>query len=224
MSQPLICFKGVTKRFADGTQALRRIDLTIEAGECVILNGISGSGKSTLLGLLATLERPTEGLITLEGIPISKLPQMALERVRQKTIGMVFQDFGLITHMRVYENVMAPLIPMGLSAKSVDRLVQQAMHRANISHKASTITALLSGGEKQRCAIARALVNTPKVLLCDEPTANLDLENAQAFIDLLHNLQAEGVTLLIATHDPLFAQMMPKARIVTIANGTIEEP
>ena len=223
MNQPVIVLEDVSKVFDNGTKALDGIDLRIDAGETVILNGISGSGKTTLVGLIAALDRPTHGLVEVAGLKISKLPQVALDRFRQRGVGVVFQDFGLIEYLSVFENVVAPLIPLNLDKKLAEKRVREAMQQANISHKADTKVSLLSGGEKQRCAIARALVNEPKVLICDEPTANLDLENSKVFIAMITDLRDKGYTVIISTHDPVFAEMMHDIRIVTLSDGNIKE-
>ncbi len=220
--KPIVLLQKVAKIFDDGTKALDSIDLEIFENEIVILSGISGSGKTTLIGLIAGLERPSEGLVEVDGVKVSKLPQIELDNFRQKSVGVVFQDFGLIDYMSVYENILAPLIPLNLEKNEATIRVQKAMQEANIAHKANTQVAYLSGGEKQRCAIARAIVNQPKIVICDEPTANLDLENSRQFIAMLKELKGNGHTIIIATHDPIFEELMPNARKVIIANAKIE--
>ncbi len=219
----IVLLKGVSKVFEDGTKALDSIDLEIFENEIVILSGISGSGKTTLIGLIAGLDRPSEGLVKVDNLMISKLPQIELDNFRQKSVGVVFQDFGLIDYMSVYENILAPLIPLNLKKDEAKKRVKEAMEQANISHKADTKVSYLSGGEKQRCAIARAIVNHPKIIICDEPTANLDLKNSEQFIKLLNELNSKGHTIIIATHDSIFEKLMPNAIKITISNAKIEK-
>ena len=222
MKKPIVTLKDVSKIFDNGTKALDNINLQIFKNETIILSGVSGSGKTTLIGLIAGLDRPTEGLVEVDGVKISKLPQIELDSFRQKSVGVIFQDFGLIEYLTVYENIIASLIPLRLERDIAERRVQEAMREANISHKANSRVYHLSGGEKQRCAIARAVVNRPNIVICDEPTANLDLENSKQFIKLLNGLKSKGHTLIIATHDPIFERLMPNIRKITISNGKIE--
>ena len=223
MKKAIILLKKVSKVFDDGTKALDCINLEIFENDIVVLSGVSGSGKTTLIGLIAGLERPTEGLIEVDGLKISKLPQMGLDSFRKKSIGIIFQDFGLIDYLTVYENILASLIPLNLEKYVAEKRVFEAMQQANIAHKADTKVSLLSGGEKQRCAIARAIVNKPKIILCDEPTANLDLENSKQFIQMLTDLRTKGHTIIIATHDPIFEKLMTDIKRVIIANAKIEK-
>lgn len=223
MKKAMVILKDVSKIFNDGSTALDSIDLEIFENEIVIFSGVSGSGKTTLLGLISGLDRATRGLVEVDNLKISKLPQIELDSFRQKSIGVIFQDFGLIEYLTVHENILAPLIPLKLEKEVANRRVEEAMREANISHKADLRVSLLSGGEKQRCAIARAIVNRPKIVLCDEPTANLDLANSKQFIEMLTNLKAKGHTIIIATHDPIFENSIRDIRKVTLSNGKIEK-
>lgn len=200
---------------------LKDINLEINQGECVILKGVSGSGKTTLLSLIAGLDKPSAGKVLIEGEPISKLPDLFASELRAKKIGMIFQHFNLFEHLNVNENVTLPLIPSGLKMKEIHEKVENALKVANIIHKHETIASRLSGGEKQRTAIARALVADPNIILCDEPTANLDRENSLLFIDILHQLHDMGKTIVIATHDPLFEDLAFKSTVVPMADGKI---
>lgn len=203
------------------SKILKNISLHIEQGECVILKGVSGSGKTTLLSLIAGLDRPSEGKIFIEQEPISKLPDFFASKLRAKKIGMIFQHFNLFEHLSVKENVTIPLIPSGLSMKEIDKKVEIALSLANISHKKNLTASRLSGGEKQRTAIARALVANPDIVLCDEPTANLDKENSLLFIKTVEQLHKLGKTIVIATHDPLFEHLNFKSRLVPMVDGQI---
>jgi putative ABC transport system ATP-binding protein len=197
------------------------INLTIQQGECVILKGISGSGKTTLLSLIAGLDKPSAGKVLIEGEPISKLPDLFASELRAKKIGMIFQHFNLFEHLSVSENVTLPLIPSGLKMKEIHEKVEKALKLANIFHKQDITASRLSGGEKQRTAIARALVGDPNIILCDEPTANLDRENSLSFIKMLKTLHHMGKTIVIATHDPLFDDLGFKNTIVPMVDGKI---
>ncbi len=203
--------------------ALRDVGLTVAGGECVILSGVSGSGKSTLLSIIAALEKPTSGKVIVGGEAIAKLPDLHASHYRSKSIGFVFQHFGLLESLSVEENVTAPLANRRLGRADIAARVQRAMEHASILHKAKSPVRELSGGEKQRCAIARALVNEPGIIICDEPTANLDTANSRKFIELLSSIHAEGKTILIATHDPIFDTLPFPHRIVRMEHGRIVE-
>ncbi len=206
---------------AHALAALKHIDLRIGSDELVLLEGVSGSGKSTLLSLFGALLKPTSGRLVVEGREIAKLPDYHASRFRAQTIGFIFQAFNLFESLSVEENVAVPLVPQGFSTREISKKTAKAMDLARISHKKAAIARTLSGGEKQRCAIARALVNDPKLILCDEPTANLDRANARAFIETIRRLYELDKTIVIATHDPIFREAFPEARVVRIENGEI---
>lgn len=200
---------------------LKDINLQINKGECVVLKGVSGSGKTTLLSLIAGLDKPTSGKVLIDGEPISKLPDLFVSELRAKKIGMIFQHFNLFEHLSVNENVTIPLIPSGMSIYDIHEKVDDALHLANIIHKKESIASRLSGGEKQRTAIARALVANPDIILCDEPTANLDKQNSLIFIDILTELHKMGKTIVIATHDPLFEHLDFETTVIPMEDGKI---
>ncbi|MCO4845165.1 MAG: ABC transporter ATP-binding protein [Sulfurovum sp.] len=200
---------------------LKEINLNICEGECVVLKGVSGSGKTTLLSLIAGLDKPSSGKVLIEGEPISKLPDLFASELRAKKIGMIFQHFNLFEHLSVNENVTIALIPSGLKMKEIHEKVAEALKVANIIHKKETLASRLSGGEKQRTAIARALVADPNIILCDEPTANLDRDNSLLFIDILEKLHRMGKTIVIATHDPLFDSLSFESTIIPMVDGKI---
>jgi putative ABC transport system ATP-binding protein len=202
-------------------KVLQDINLTIIQGECVVLKGISGSGKTTLLSLMAGLDKPSSGKVLIEGEPISKLPDIFASKLRATKIGMIFQHFNLLEHLSVNENVMLPLIPTGLKMKEIQSRVTHALSLANISHKEATLASRLSGGEKQRTAIARALVANPDIIHCDEPTANLDRDNSLLFIEILKELHNMGKTIVVATHDPLFDSLDFKNSVIPMVDGKI---
>jgi len=200
---------------------LKDITLSVAQGECVVLKGVSGSGKTTLLSIMAGLDRPTSGKIIVDTEPIAKLPDRQLSAFRAKKIGMIFQHFNLMEHLSAAENVMIPLIPMQLTQDEVEQRTAAALSLANIAHKAEQSTARLSGGEKQRVAIARALVADPAVILCDEPTANLDRANSLKFIEIIAQLHTLGKTIVVATHDPLFEGLDFPHRVVPMEDGAV---
>lgn len=203
--------------------ALKDINLKINSNSCVILKGISGSGKSTLLSILATLSKPTNGEIIIDGESIAKLPDIHASNFRANKIGFIFQSYNLFNELNVYQNVSIPLVPLNLSNKQLDEKTSKALKIANISHKKDELVYNLSGGEKQRCAIARALVNNPDIILCDEPTANLDLENSIKFIEALRSLKKLNKTIIVATHDPIFDDLDFVDEVINIADGKICE-
>jgi len=224
----MIHLKGINKIHSEGGpaefQSLYDITFDVQEGELIILNGVSGSGKSTLLSILGALQKPSSGDIEVDGSRIAKLPDLHASAFRARTIGFIFQNFNLFDEFNVAENVALPLIPTGMSQKEIDTNVARAMVVANIDHKAGQSVRDLSGGEKQRAAIARALVNDAKIILCDEPTANLDRENALAFMEILKDLKSLGKTIVIATHDPLFADLPVVDRVLEIEAGRIAGP
>jgi len=200
---------------------LKDINLDIDKGECVVLQGVSGSGKTTLLSLIAGLDKPTSGKVLIENEPISKLPDLFASELRAKKIGLIFQHFNLFEHLSVNENVTIPLIPSGMKINDIHEKVDMALELANIAHKKENLASRLSGGEKQRTAIARALVADPDIILCDEPTANLDRKNSLLFIDILKELHSMGKTIVIATHDPLFDDLDFKSTLVPMVDGKV---
>lgn len=222
----MIVIENLNKHFRSGeslSRVLKEINLEIKRGECIVLKGVSGSGKTTLLSIMAGLDRPSSGKILVDGESISKLPDLHISRFRAQKIGMIFQHFNLFDHLTAAENVMIPLVPSGLNMDEVKRKVQESLKLANISHKSQSTAGRLSGGEKQRVAIARALVSSPAIILCDEPTANLDRDNSLKFIDILSQLHDMGKTIIVATHDPLFESLPFDGRIVPIEDGLLVE-
>ena len=220
----MIKIENVSKIFyheGNETTVLNQINLHIKKGECIVLKGVSGSGKTTLLSLMAGFDKPSFGKVLIDNEAISKLPDRFASALRAKTIGMIFQNFNLFEHLSVKENVTIPLIPSGLSMKEINQKVEIALKLANISHKKNLTASRLSGGEKQRTAIARALVAEPQIILCDEPTANLDKENSLLFINIIEALHKLGKTIVIATHDPLFENLNFQNRIIPMLDGQI---
>ena len=203
--------------------ALKNINIQIETSSCVILKGVSGSGKSTLLSILGTLSKPSSGDIIVNDDSIAKLPDLHASSYRAKNLGFIFQSYNLFNELDVAQNVSIPLIPLGFTQKQIDEKVMIALGLANIEHKKNETVSNLSGGEKQRTAIARALVNNPDIILCDEPTANLDTDNSLKFIAAMKRLKALNKTIIIATHDPIFDNLDFVDAIINIKNGEIIE-
>ena len=221
----MVNIENVNKIFNEGTpqafEALKSIDLKVSKGETMILMGVSGSGKSTLLSLIAALDKPSSGKIVVEGELISKLPDLHASAYRAQSIGFIFQHFNLLEALSVEENVIAPLINSGLAIATIKEMAAKSMQSAAISHKALQQVKELSGGEKQRCAIARALVHEPELIICDEPTANLDRENSLKFMEILQLLHERGKTIIVATHDPLFETLPFVSKVVHMEDGNI---
>ncbi len=225
MSNFIIEIENLKKEFetpAGTFVALKDINLKVKKGEIVILKGVSGSGKSTLLSIIGGLDRPTSGKIIVDNDFISKLPDRHLSAYRSKKVGIIFQHFNLIENLSTKDNVIAPLINSKLSLEEIFEKADSAMKKANIFHKKQTKVSKLSGGEKQRVAIARALVNDPEIILCDEPTANLDRENAKKFLKILELFYQLKKSVIIATHDPIFEEIKLKHRVILIEDGKIK--
>ena len=220
-----ICINNLSKIYnpdkPNAFYALKNIHLEIEPSEMVILKGVSGSGKSTLLSLIGGLGKPSEGEILVNEQNIAKLPDIMSSHYRHHEVGFIFQSFHLLEALSVEHNVMAPLALLNISAKERDEKVMKAMQIAHIKHKKEQIVAHLSGGEKQRCAIARALVMEPSIILADEPTANLDQQNSLLFLESLKTLKALKKTVIVATHDTLFDDVDFVDRYVHMRDGKI---
>ena len=184
--------------------ALENIKLNIKEGHVVVLKGSSGSGKSTILSLISALGKPTSGEVIVDGIHISKLTDNFSSEFRAKNIGIVFQKYNLIPSLSVKENIILPLIPSNPDIDEVESKLIKVLEMFDISNKRDIIVKNLSGGEQQRVAIARAYIDDPKIIIADEPTANLDEKLTLRFIELLRDLKQENKTIIIATHDPLF--------------------
>ena len=219
---PLVSLNDVHLNYTDTERtvpALRGITLDIDAGEFVAVVGPSGSGKSTLLNVIGTLDRPTSGRYDFDGQDVAKLPDDALAQIRAARIGFVFQNFNLIDHLTVYENIKLGLRYRRDRLTGQRELIDAAMDRVGMGHRADHLPRQLSGGQQQRCAIARAIVGNPSVLLADEPTGNLDSQNAQQILGILSELNAGGTTVVIVTHAP--SQADQASRIVELHDGRV---
>ncbi len=221
----MIELKNITKTYelnrADKVVALNDISLSIKEGEVVVLKGASGSGKSSILSLIAALSKPTSGEVIVDSKKISKLSDNFASVYRRDNIGFVFQKYNLIPNLSVRDNILLPLVPLNPDAKEAEEKLALVMDMFHIAHKADAIVKNLSGGEQQRVAIARANINNPKIILADEPTANLDEKLSLSFIEILKELKYLNKTILIATHDPLFFNLDFVDSVVEIHNGII---
>ena len=221
----MINIRGVSLVYNKGKQnefcALKNINLDVNNGELVILKGVSGSGKSTLLSLIALLQKPTSGEILIDGTNIAKLPDAFCSDFRHKRLGLIFQNFNLIEGLSVYENLLAPFALTNFKANVREEMIKKALSLANISHKRDENVSNLSGGERQRCAVARALSMDADIILADEPTANLDRQNARAFLGLLESFKALKKSVIVATHDSIFDELSATDRVVSLQNGEI---
>ncbi len=197
----MISASTVTKRYPEGLEALKEVSFEINAGEMVFITGHSGAGKSTLFRLLAAIERPTSGSIVVNGQNLAALRKSAVPYLR-RNFGLIFQDQKLLFDRSVLDNVLLPLAIVGLPAKEAVRRARAALDKVGLLEREKAHPIALSGGEQQRLAIARAVVNRPAILLADEPAANLDAESAADILEIFRAFHQVGVTLVIATHDP----------------------
>jgi putative ABC transport system ATP-binding protein len=218
---PVLRFDAVGRTYPGPppVEALRPADLTIDAGEYVTVVGPSGSGKSTFLNIVGLLDRPTAGRYELDGIDVNALPEARRSALRGRRIGFVFQSFHLLPYRTAAENVALAQLYTGPPASHRTGAALEALAKVGLSHRAHATPTTLSGGEQQRVAIARALVNQPSLLLCDEPTGNLDSETAAVVLELLDEVHAAGFTVIVITHDPQVAARAD--RRVTIRDGVL---
>ena len=201
--------------------ALRATSLTIDAGEHVAVTGPSGSGKSTLLNLIGLLARPTAGELTFDGVPVSSTDDRQLTRLRGQRLGFVFQAFHLLAHRTAQENVELALVYRGVPAARRRTLAREVLVDVGLGARTGALPRQLSGGERQRVAIARAVVGRPAVLLCDEPTGSLDSTSSRVVLDLLDGFVADGLTVVVVTHDEQVAARA--GRRLAISDGMVTE-
>jgi len=218
----LIEVQRVTKLYRLGdneVRALDRVSTTIEAGEFIAIIGPSGSGKSTLMHILGCLDTPTEGAVIIDGVAITSASTRDLPAIRNQKIGFVFQSFNLLPKLNILQNVELPLVYSGIAGKERAARAQAALESVGLGDRIHHRPSQLSGGQNQRAAVARALVNSPKIILADEPTGNLDTATGAAVLDLLHDLHRQGRTIAIVTHDPGIARVAQ--RQIVIRDGRI---
>lgn len=215
----MIEFRNVSKVYNNGTEALHNINLNVEEGEFVFIVGSSGAGKSTFLKLITCEERPNEGQVIIDGQDVSHIRKGKIPYVRRK-MGLVFQDFRLIDHMTVYDNVAFAMRVVGASPKTIKKRVPYILSLVGLQHKAKHYPTEMSGGERQRVGLARALVNNPSMIIADEPTGNIDPALSFEIVDLLSEINRRGTTVLMVTHEHSLVKHFHK-RIIQIHSGEI---
>ena len=201
--------------------AIKGVTLTINSEGATALKGPSGSGKTTLLSILGCMARPTSGRITLNDRELTSLPERFLTEIRRETFGIIFQQFNLIKGITALENVMIPAYPKGEKHAALKKRAMDLLDVLNLTDKAYSKMEWLSGGEAQRTAIARALINNPAIIIADEPTAHLDTALSKEFMEIMQRLKAEGKTIIIASHDPIAFGSDVIDRIVEMRDGMI---
>jgi cell division transport system ATP-binding protein len=215
----MLSLRNVSLVYPNGVHALDHVNLEIAKGEFVFLVGDSGTGKSSLLRLLYREARPTSGEITVDGIRVDRLRRNRVPALRRH-LGVVFQDFKLLVDKTVWENVAFAMQVTGAHTRDVMRQVPRVLDLVGLAHKSRMYPGELSGGEQQRSAIARALVNNPKILLCDEPTGNLDPDNSNEIMELLSRINLKGTTVVVATHNQSVVDRM-RRRVVRLQEGRV---
>jgi putative ABC transport system ATP-binding protein len=209
----------VSKTYPGDVHALRSVSLQIHPGELLAVVGPSGSGKSTLLQMMGTLDIPTDGIVRINGHDVANLPDRQLSSVRAHWVGFVFQRFFLTSYLSAVDNVASGLLYQGIRPAERRRRATEALHRVGLGHRLTHRPRELSGGENQRVAIARALAGEPSILLADEPTGALDSASGRGVLGLFHDLNSEGATIAVITHDHAIAEDMP--RTVAILDGEV---
>ena len=220
----VIELEGIQKSYRIGDSEfpiLKGIDLDIEAGEFIALMGPSGSGKSTLMNIVGCLDRPSGGRFTLLGQDISRTSDEKLARIRREELGFIFQTFNLIGRISVLKNVEIPMMLSGVARERRRARALQLLESVSIAHRSEFSPSNISGGERQRVAIARALANDPKIIIADEPTGNLDLKNSEEVMKILSNLNRDGRTIIMVTHNPEITENC--SRVIRLRDGRILE-
>ncbi|MCO4663103.1 ABC transporter, ATP-binding protein [Streptococcus infantarius subsp. infantarius] len=224
----LIQLSNVVKSYSNGDQelnVLKGIDLTVYEGEFVAIMGPSGSGKSTLMNIIGLLDKPTSGDYSLNGTQVEELKEKQLAKVRNQEIGFVFQQFFLLSKLSALQNVELPLVYAGVNSSKRRQLAKQFLEKVELSERMKHLPSELSGGQKQRVAIARALVNNPSIILADEPTGALDTKTSDQIMQLLTELNREGKTIVMVTHEPEIADFATRKIVIRdgeITRGTTE--
>jgi putative ABC transport system ATP-binding protein len=216
--------KNVSKSYKSGstyTTAIKDISFNLPEGESLAIIGPSGSGKTTLLNMIGGLDKPSKGTVLIDGRDVSKLNDSALSKFRNKTIGFIFQFFNLQDYLRAEENVMIPLLLAGVKYADAREKAVQLLEKMGLAKRVKYYPRQLSGGELQRVAVARSLANDPKLLLADEPTANLDRASANKILELFEDIAKNGVSVVVITHDPLVSNRF--RNVLHITDGEIKE-
>lgn len=222
--KPIIKAKNIVKSFTDGenkTTVLKGVDLEVQAGEFLSIMGRSGAGKSTLMYQLSLLDEPTSGQIEVNGVDVLALNWSEKTDFRLDHLGYVFQDYALVPELTAVENVSMPLLMRGMSTKEAFKKAEETLHKFDLDKQINHLPSQLSGGEQQRVSIARSIVDEPKILFSDEPTANLDSTSARIVIDILKKLNQNGQTIVMVTHEEEYAAETD--RIVHLADGKIDK-
>jgi len=217
--ETMVRLRGVRREYADGVVALRDVDLAIQRGEMVAIVGPSGSGKSTMLNVMGTLDRPSTGQIMIDGFAVASLSDRELSALRAFRIGFVFQHFHLAAGISALDNVADGLLYTGMHRRERRERAEVALQQVGLGHRLLHLPHALSGGEKQRTAIARAIVRAPALLLADEPTGALDTHSGEGVMQVLFALHATGTTIVVITHDLAIAARLP--RRVTMRDGRV---
>ncbi len=218
-AEPIIEFRGVSKTYPTGTHALEDVNIRITAGEFVFIVGSSGAGKSTFMKLIMREEKANTGLIRVNGFNLTAMPRKQVPMLR-RTMGIVFQDFRLIPTMNVFQNVAFAMHVVGASDRNVRKEVSRALSKVGLGNKARSMPAQLSGGEQQRVGLARALVNSPDLIIADEPTGNVDPNMSYEIVSLLTEINKRGTTVLMVTHDHNLVRDF-QHRVIMLERGKI---
>lgn len=226
MTQPLIDLQQVHKIYNQGlpneVHALFDVNVRIEQNAMVCLKGASGSGKSTLLAIIGCVFPPTSGRASINGKQLSRLPDRFMTIHRRSTIGFIFQQFNILPSLTVRDNIVLPLLPVGVPPKEQRMRADKLLDMLSLSHRADFLANQISGGELQRVAIARALIHDPPIILADEPTAHLDRKLSLVFMDIMSKLQSDGKTVILTSHDPLITEHKAVGRIIGVADGRVD--
>jgi putative ABC transport system ATP-binding protein len=219
---PVLEMRDIVKVYPDGTKALKGVTIKVYEGEILGLLGENGAGKTTLLKLIAGLDRPDRGEVIVDGYNLNMLDDLGLSLIRNTVVAYIPQDYGLIPEFTVWENVELPLLIAGIDRSEREKKIYEVLEYMGLTAKIKAYPRKLSGGEKQRVAIARALVTTPTVLLADEPTANLDWENAVRVAELLHKVRDDfGTTVILVTHDPRLLEYVDRS--MNLIDGVLKD-
>lgn len=218
----MIKTQNIIKAFPSGNTditVLKGISFEVPSGQFVSITGRSGSGKSTLMYQMGLLDYPTSGRVIVDGLDVTDLPLEVRTRIRLQELGYVFQDYALIPELSALENVLVPLLMQGLTREDAEIKARRSLERIGLGKRLDNLPSQLSGGEQQRVSIARAISHEPKIIFADEPTANLDTETSRVVLDNFLELNREGQTIIMVTHEPEYAQMTN--RIITMSDGII---
>ena len=223
----MIKTENATKYFNRGNPdevlAVNDVSIEVKEGDFAVFKGPSGSGKTTLLSLIGCMSRPTSGRVIVEGRDVSRLPERFMTEVRRNTFGFIFQQFHLIKGISVCDNVMLPVLPTDIKPSELRQSAVRILENLGMSGRIDFPVQKLSGGEQQRTAIARALINNPDIILADEPTAHLDTHLSEEFLSIMRNLHQQGKTIIIATHDPLVYDKDYVTLIIEMRDGSARE-